>query len=313
MTVVIPTLARSEPLMNTLRDLSAQDLASWECIVVAQSEIDPAPIRDLFAGTARRLRILRLGEPNASLARNVGLLEARGSVVLFLDDDLRIPDAGFLRRHLRNYEDDSIPGVVGQLVDEDGAVREDRHRRSFHPRVGWLYFPPNYNRRCLCRTGGSGNLSVRREFAIAVGGMDAQFEKGAHREESDFCLRLTDRFGPLVFDPEASVIHLLAEEGGCRSWGTNRGIHPLHHVTGEWYFIRKMRRMGLIQLRDLPDHWAVLVRRQILNPDNRRSPRRIARALRRCAAGYRAAGRKIREGPRHIDTLTRGTYVEMQE
>ena len=74
----------------------------------------------------------------------------------------------------------------------------------------------------MVRNGASNHLSVRRREALAIGGMDAQFEKGAHREESDFCLRYTDRYGPLLFDPEATLVHLGDQSGGCRTWGINR-------------------------------------------------------------------------------------------
>ena len=61
--------------------------------------------------------------------------------------------------------------------------------------------------------------------------------KRVHIEESDFCL-LNQQFGKILFEPR-QFVHLGAAQGGCASWGKNDGIHPFHHVFGEWYFILK--------------------------------------------------------------------------
>lgn len=308
LSIIIPTVGRPEVIQSTLRDLCKQDAERWECLIVAQSELDPEPFGKLARETGRDIRILRCSQPNASLARNIGLMEARGAIVLFLDDDLQITNPSFLKAHLKNYDDPSVSGVFGQVLGIDKVTRTSRHPWSYRPRVGWLYFPPNYDKRCKVRNGTSCNLSVRREWAISVGGMDAQFEKGAHREESDFCLRFTDKYGELVFEPEASVIHLLAGSGGCRSWGHNRGIHPLHHITGEWYFLLKNLKERRILWRDLPDHMVALLGRQIWNKENKWQVPQLYLSVRQSIEGYREAKRKLRDGPRYIAPSIAETY-----
>jgi glycosyltransferase involved in cell wall biosynthesis len=308
LTVMIPSLGRDERLQATARDLARQDYPDWECVIVLQGQASEAQVSRLRAILGERLRVFHADEANASLARNIGLLEARSEVVLFLDDDVVIADPDFLRHHAGHYRAPEVPGVVGQVLGPDRAVRDERHPWSHHPRNGWLYFPSNFNHPAHVRNGTSCNLSVRKEWALAVGGMDAQFEKGAHREESDFCLRLTDRYGLLVFDPKASLVHLGEPSGGCRNWGMNSGVHPLHHVAGEWYFILKGIRGGQILWRDLPHHLFALIRRQILNRPNLQSLRSLWRASRRSLEGLRAALGKLRAGPRPVGTVRRDRY-----
>jgi hypothetical protein len=141
--------------------------------------------------------------------------------------------------------------------------------------------------------------------------MDAQFEKGAHREESDFGLRLTGCFGLCHFDPEASLVHLGEPAGGCRSWGHNSGIHPPHHVCGEWYFILKALQVGTISWAGMPFHLHELLRRQILNRQNLRSPLRIWEACRHSVEGYKLARQKLAAGPRLLDALSPSAYKEL--
>lgn len=274
LSIVIPTIGRKQELFNTINDLVKQNLDKnkWECLVIAQSEIDSDIIKNIAVKNELSLKLFYLEQPNASLARNIGLLEARGEIVLFLDDDLIIDKPEFLDNHLKHFDNQELCGVVGQVTDITKIIRNDRHKWSYKKRVGWLYFPSNYNKRDLVLNGGAGNLSVRKIFALNIGGMDANFEKGAHREESDFCLRLTKKYGSMIYDPEAAVIHLGSRTGGSRSWGINRGIQPLHHIVGEWYFILKGLRIKTVYFRDLTHHLASLFFRQIFNEQNRRNP-----------------------------------------
>lgn len=301
LSAVIPTIGRPEVLSGALDDLARQELDRWECIVVAQDDASAEAASSHRLSEDGILAVQRYGTASASAARNAGLLAARADVVLFLDDDVRLGDPAFLSAHLGNYGDPDVPGVVGQVLPSSGRERDSRHPRSRRPRVGWLYFPYNYTGRTLLASALTGNLSVRRRWALEVGGMDEQYEKGAHREDSDFCLRLTSRYGPLVFDPAASLVHLGEEEGGCRSWGMNRGVHPIHHVTGEWYFILKNLRAGRVRLRDLPDHLYCLLRRQIANGENVRRPWQMLRAAGRSGRGVGRALAKLRDGPSHLE------------
>jgi glycosyltransferase involved in cell wall biosynthesis len=309
--IVIPTLGREQCLINTIDDLFKQTYSHWECLIVAQGENWEGLTQRLHARFSKQVRVFFLSEANASLARNVGLIEGSGDVVLFLDDDVVIRDLRFLYNHARHFFDRSVSGVAGQIVGASQIVRNDRHWISRLRRNGWLYFPLNFCDSTLVRNGGSGNLSVRRLDAIAIGGMDAHFTKGAHREESDFCLRYTDKYGRMIFDPEASLVHLGEPEGGCRAWGLNSVLHQLHHVAGEWYFILRGLQEHTILLFDIPHHGYMLLRRQIFSWTNIRSPKRLIGALWRCIQGAQVAWRQFRSPNRRIGTVDRSCYREI--
>ncbi len=310
--VVIPSLGRDERLKATALDLARQDYPSWECIVVLQGDSPQETRRGVFEALGERLRVFHASEPNASLARNIGLREARGDVVLFLDDDVEIKNRGFLRAHARHYRSPGACGVAGQVLGPGAAPRQDRHWISRYETFGWLFFPPTYNSPARVASAPSSNLSVRRSAAIEAGGMDAQYEKGAHREESDFTLRLVKRYGLLRFDPEASLVHIGEPVGGCRSWGHNSVVHPLHHAAGEWYFILRGLKLRTIRRFEAPFHFYCLARRQILNIAAMRSAGGLAKALRRCLEGYRLARRKLSAGPRLYAATQQSDYAELK-
>jgi glycosyltransferase involved in cell wall biosynthesis len=303
LSIIIPTLGRKEELFNTITDLSRQSLSrnQWEVIVVIQDQPDIEAFKKRLEEWSLNFRLFFCAEPNASLARNIGIQESRGEYLLFLDDDLQIKNPDYLKNLLSNFENEPhIPGVYGQVLDPGVPPRESRHKWSYKKNVGWLFFPPNYNKKCNVQNGTSANLSVRKAAAIDAGGMDINFEKGAHREESDFCLRLTKKYGPLVFDPSASVIHLGAAKGGCRNWGKNEGIHPVHHVFGEWYFILKGLRTGTIKWHEMHYHLGVLFFRQIWNQANKQHPGAMFKALGRSISVFFIALKKAIKAKKNV-------------
>lgn len=84
---VIPTRNRPQMLLRALASVLGQTVADLEAVVVVDGP-DPATM-DALAGVAdRRLRVIQNPESlGGSEARNVGVREARGGWIGFLDDD----------------------------------------------------------------------------------------------------------------------------------------------------------------------------------------------------------------------------------
>jgi glycosyltransferase involved in cell wall biosynthesis len=254
LSVVIPTLNRYEDLKNTLTDLTNQQFSDFEVIVIDQTD-DPAS-EDSFKFESLNIVWQQLTVKSASVARNIGLLHSRSDIVLFLDDDVIIRNRQFLYNHYRHYADASVPGVAGCIMEPDGVKRMDRHKWSYRANGGWLFFPRNYGLPARVSAGGSGNLSVRRQLAIEVGGMDENYEKGAHREEADFCLRVVKRAGLFVYDPEADLIHIGSPTGGIRSWSKPSNLlKAQHNFDGAFYFMFRQ-----VALREWPVHMMMNMR-----------------------------------------------------
>jgi GT2 family glycosyltransferase len=281
--VVIPTLGRLQCLANTLRLLQKQTAAAEEIIVIDQTPAYDAGERALLSDLKRikNLLYMKQDEPNASLARNAGLRLASNEVVLFLDDDVSF-DEKLISRHLENYTSGNTPGVAGQ-VRIGGTIVARRSMLSRIPRIGWLVFPFNYNRRCAVESARGANLSVRRELAIEIGGMDERYERGGFREEADFCARFVRRFGPLVFDPEAWIDALAWPVGGIRTTSQKT------HLQCEFYYIFKNITPPL-----QPAHLAYTVYRQwYLKPSVTSFWRESIPLMLSCAvSGRRCAGER---------------------
>jgi len=236
---IIPTLGRGDVLLETIRMLLAQSYPAHEIIVVDQTPChDPAVLGELeILERKRRFRWLKQTEANASKARNAGAAVAKGEVLVFLDDDIRI-EQDFLAAHARNYRDPGVAAVAGQILKGNGDVVYHRTRESGNPELDWLYFPRNFGKRCPTTWMASGNFSIRRELFLKLGGMDERYFRGGQREESDFAFRFLRTGRRFQFDPDASILHLgikVVPGGGSRPTGRYFGVW--NHFVGHWYFI----------------------------------------------------------------------------
>jgi GT2 family glycosyltransferase len=234
--IAIPTYRREEVLVTTL-DRLVQARQGEEILVLDQTErhgpaVDAALAR-WDAGGA--IRWIRLPRPSIPAAMNEALRLSRRSLVLFLDDDI-VPGTHLVAAHAACYDDFAVWAVSGQVLQpgQDPAPHSDRTRRGGF--AADLDFPFNSIERAVVANCMAGNLSVRRERALAVGGFDENFVGAAYRFETEFCRRLLGAGGVVLFEPAASLRHLRAPSGGIRSQGDHRGSASPAHSVGDYYF-----------------------------------------------------------------------------
>lgn len=251
MTVAIPTYRRGPWLLATVRQLLALTRPPMEILVVDQTE-SHAPdvcraLEDLVADGSVRLR--RLGRPSIPRAMNEALRHASGEIILFLDDDVRI-GSGIVEAHAREYADPRVAAVVGQIIQPwEEPLAPDQPGAGDGAQDDPDGFRFNSSRRCFVRQAMAGNLSVRRGHAIRLGGFDENFVGAAYRFEADFAERVVAAGFRIVFQPEASVRHLKAPEGGTRSFGDHRCTFRPHHAVGAYYYL--LRRASGRRVRQL--------------------------------------------------------------
>lgn len=124
--VVIPTRDRAELLGVVLDGLFARtDYPALEVIVVDNGSTEPAT-RDLFARYAGdpRLRVLPAPGPfNFSELSNRGAAAARGTILLFLNNDIEVLESGWLTELVAIASDPEIGAVGAKLLYPDGTIQ----------------------------------------------------------------------------------------------------------------------------------------------------------------------------------------------
>jgi GT2 family glycosyltransferase len=228
LTIAIPTYNRGAILLETLQRLFALELPANEIVVVDQTA---EPLAQLLRWNEDgRIRYVRLSKPSIPHAMNVALQTATSPLVLFLDDDVE-PSPRLVAEHLAAHRGDGIIWAVAGQVLQPGEEPEPLP----HPGDD-LAFPFRSSEPAFVANVMAGNLSVRRDRAIAIGGFDENYVGAAYRFETDFARRLVAAGGKIRFEPRASLRHLKLSTGGLRTFGDHKtSISPMHAV-GDYYF-----------------------------------------------------------------------------
>lgn len=236
--IAIPTYGREVVLLNTIEMFLVQETQASEILVIDQTEKHlPGNEARLFELNRKgEIRWIKLDEPSQPGALNRALLEARQPVVLFLDDDIRI-DQGFVEAHARRYDDERIWAVAGQVLQPGQQEIRGWGRKPQSSPFADGDFPFHSNRPCFIENGMSGNLSVRRDKALAIGGFDENFlPPVSYRFDNEFCKRLCRAGGKILFEPKARIYHLRCSRGGTRTHGSHLTSASPIHGSGDYYF-----------------------------------------------------------------------------
>lgn len=231
LTVVIPTYGREQVLINTLTVLDRQFSAEHELLVVDQTSThEPGTERSLASMMQRPgRRLIRLAVPSVTAAMNRGLIESRGELVLFLDDDI-VPGDGLFNAHIMAHGN-SDP----QTVLIAGRVVQPWHRNIRPGQESPFLWSDS---RSVTGFMG-GNFSVKRNVAIGIGGFDQNFRYAAYRYENDFADRIHAAGFQIRYEPGATIDHLKAADGGVRAFGNHLTTLKPGHALGAYYYLLK--------------------------------------------------------------------------
>jgi len=293
-TVAIPTYNRSAIVVETIQRLFLLDPPPAAIIVADQSA---EPNRTLAGWHEQgRIRLIRLDAPSIPRAMNEMLLAATTPLVLYLDDDIE-PSPGLIATHARAHDSDETWAVVGQILQPD---EEPRH---FAQPEDDLEFHFNHDSGCFVANVMAGNLSVKREHALDVGGFDENFVGAGYRFETDFALRLVAAGGKIWFAPDATLRHLKLSSGGLRSFGDHRSSPSPAHSAGDYYFaIHHRPPLARYALRRL--------RKNVATQYHLGHPWTIPTKLIGELRGLLLARRLARSGRRLVRGLVRGSQPE---
>lgn len=224
LSVVICTLGRPVDLRRALTAFAEQhaEVASGYEIVIVENGPATAVTAELVAEFEQQIPVLRVHEPRLGLsqARNAGLEAAGAPVVVFIDDDAT-PTAPFVDAHVAAYRDPLVVAAGGPIhvvwLTVEPTWLTDHTARFFgHLDLGRE--PQDF-------AGGElpygGNLSVRRDAALAAGGFDPMLGRTGGNliscEETAF-LHEMKQAGRLAYLPDALVHHYVNADRANRRW-----------------------------------------------------------------------------------------------
>lgn len=237
--IAIPTYGRDEVLIDTIRACLHQREPAGEVIVIDQTPEHAPAVTEILRRLHAEGRILweRRSTPSQPAALNHALRIATRPLVLFLDDDI-VPSDGFIAAHAAAHaHHPDASAVVGQILQPGEAATALNGRPRVTGLRADLDFPFSSDAPAWVANVMSGNMSAKRDRALAVGGFDENFTGAvAYRFDTEFGRRLMAAGGRLLFEPAAGIRHLRATRGGTRSEGTHLTSASAAHGVGDYYF-----------------------------------------------------------------------------
>jgi glycosyltransferase involved in cell wall biosynthesis len=203
LSVIVPTHNRRELLRRCLDSLAAQraEAGSFEVIVVADGSSDGTAEMAESLRVPFPLRVLRLERAGKSAAVNAAIEAARGSVCLFLDDDV-IASPRLVAEHLAAHREDPRTVGIGALTQQPPDAR-DWYARAYA--VAWnARYEELEGKRADWTDCYGGNISAPRATLLGIGGLSTDLEAV---EDLDLGLRLVEAGGVPRYLPRASGVH----------------------------------------------------------------------------------------------------------
>jgi GT2 family glycosyltransferase len=225
--VVLVTRDRPAELQRALESVVRSPDGGREIVVVDNGSGDPDAVAAAAAHAAPGARLIRLAaNTGVSAARNLGAREARGDVVVFLDDDAEFTDPAGIARAERAFAARPRMGILAaRIVREGGRIV----RAEFPSRHLWRADAPGRAPYfCGCA------FAVRRAAFEALGGFDEAFFFAL--EELDLSFRAAAQGVEIGYEPGFEALHRPSRSG---------------RESGGWFY-HGMRSRCLLARKNLP-------------------------------------------------------------
>lgn len=245
-TLLVPTDDRTRDvngrpvrlLTNALRSVVQKTAyANYEILVVDNGTLSEESMAFLDGVPHRRVSYSYSGPFNFAHKLNFSVAHARGSQLLFFNDDLEVINSEWLTAMLEYAQQPSIGAVGAKLLFPDGRLQHigavlgvcGVAAHAFHMHPGWS-------------TGYAGSAIVARNYSAVSGACmmtrrDAYDAAGGWNErlaidfnDVDYCLRLRRAGFRIVYTPYAQLYHLESGSHGPRT----QNPAELEEMQREW-------------------------------------------------------------------------------
>jgi O-antigen biosynthesis protein len=215
--IIVPFKDKPELLQNLVDSLGKHRIyPKFELLLVSNNSQRPETKALLDRLTDERFRKLTWNHPfNYSAINNFAAKQARGELLLFLNNDVEAIEPGWLEELIGHAQRPDVGAVGPKLLFPDGTIQHvgivvglggfASHPFLRVPDDGrWTPFGrADWTRNYLAVTGAC--LMMRRELFEHIGGFDERFVVCAG--DVDLCLRAVAAGKRIVYTPHARLIH----------------------------------------------------------------------------------------------------------
>ena len=215
--IIIPTRDRAGLLKRCVESIQARtDYSPYEIIIVDNGSVEPETLAFFRAIEQQNVRVIaETGPFNYSRLNNQAASQARGDILVFLNNDTEIDDAGWLTEMVSHAARTEVGAVGARLWYPDGTLQHGGVVLGLGGVAGHAFphiprgHPGYFNRAMLqqnCSAVTGACMAVRKSVFEELEGFD-EVNLGVTFNDIDFCLRLTQRGYRVVWTPYANLIH----------------------------------------------------------------------------------------------------------
>lgn len=192
--VIINTRNRHDSLDKLLHQLENQTMIPLEILVIDQSE---QTIQPAYANTVT-IKQIPCTEIGFVTGRNLGISEAKGSLLIFVDDDCEIlPD--FIEQHVSFFKNEFMVSTGPVIEQLNGTLSNHRQNKE---RIAW-HLP-------------GGNFMISKEMINRIGVFNPEYNKVPY-EDLEYYLRLLKADTLVTCNFRAPIYHKKLPYGGSRN------------------------------------------------------------------------------------------------
>ncbi len=216
LSVIIATYNNAQSLERTLNSLATQDAENdiWECVIVDNNCSDDTAVRvSAFQKSHSNIniRLVKESQQGLSYARNRGIAESKGEILVFIDDDETVNE-GFVSAYIdlfRNHDAFAAAGAVKARYDSQ------RPKWMSYYTEKMIANPIDLGKRVTRIssdiTPAGGNMAFNREVFNLYGGFDTNLGRKGNKlyggEENELFDRLRNLGERVYYTPKAIVYH----------------------------------------------------------------------------------------------------------
>ncbi|MBU6447836.1 glycosyltransferase family 2 protein [Patescibacteria group bacterium] len=248
LSVIILSYNNSDMLRKTLQSV-LRSVTGYKFEVIVVDNDSPDRSADMVeAEFGRDVRLIRNKNNGFSAGNNVGLKQARGRYILFLNPDTEV-DTNVFQECVALMDERKDIGMLGcKLIKGDGKPDHAAKRRFPNPWNSFLYFLHLSRFLPKGQSYDTGNFSAdeegetdslsgafmmtRREVVDKVGGWDEDFFM--YGEDIEYCYRVKSAGWKVYYYPKVVTIHY---KGQSSKRVSNFSLYHFHKAM--WIFYKK--------------------------------------------------------------------------
>jgi len=240
--VIVIARKMNDYILEAMPQFNKQTYKDFEVILVLEEKTSKK-----FPKT----RIIITGKASPAEARNIGVRNAKGEIIAFIDDDA-YPEKNWLEMAVKEFDDSKIVAIGGpSVVPKNGTFFQRVSNKVYElssGKTGIRY--SKKGKRKEIDDWPTCNFFVRKKDFEKIGGFDSKYWGG---EDTQVCYSLLKTGKKMIYNPELIIYHHPRKSLGKHLkqtffWGMWRGFFMRIHKQSRQltFFIPPLFVLGLI-------------------------------------------------------------------